>query len=151
MSHALQTSQLSASSLVVDRFKLGRMATTPVAIYRIGVLKGDLLHVRNPDVAIYQDPAQTEICVQPQSANATPGISCWTTQNAAANQAASMTVRRGGSVAGLVWELPAGSTYDDSVLRLWQPRSDKWYWSPTRNMLGSVFIVALRTVNAQFR
>ena len=56
-----------------------------------------------------------------------------------------------GTGAAQVWELPAGATYDDTILRLWQPRSDKWFWSPLRNMPGSVFIAELRVVNGQFK
>jgi hypothetical protein len=52
---------------------------------------------------------------------------------------------------GQVFELPAGATYDDTKLRLWQPQPDKWYWSPTQDMLGSEFIDVLRAVNSQFR
>jgi hypothetical protein len=117
------------------------MATTTAPIYRIGNQSADLLCVRNQDVTIYSDPAQAEICVRTQSATNTPGISCWTTR-----QAAVRVSRR-----GQVWELPAGSTYDDTKLRLWQPRPDKWYWSPAQDMQGSEFIVALRVVNAQFK
>src|SRR5436305_7394553 len=117
------------------------MATTSVAIYRIGIDKANLLQVRSQDVSIYQDPGEAEICVQPQGPASTPGISCWTTQHAAANAAAQMASRAAGAVAR-VWELPANSAFDDTRLRLWQPRAEKWYWSPVRNMRGSEFVDA---------
>lgn len=118
-------------------------------IYRIGINKPDLLRVRSEDVSVYQDPAQTEICVEPQSPTKTPGISCWTDQKTAAQVLASMAARGGNP--GRIWELPAGSTYDDTKLRLWPPSPGKFYWSPARNMPGSEFIAALRAVNSQFR
>jgi hypothetical protein len=132
-----------------EQRKLPVMATTTAPIYRIGNQQFDLLYVRSLDVSVYSDPAQIEICVQPQSANTTPGISCCSTRQAASTAAAAMARRSSG--VGRVWELPAGSAYDDTTLRLWQPRPDKWYWSPTRNMPGSEFIAALRAVNAQFQ
>lgn len=121
--------------------KLALMATTIASMYRVGNRNAGLDRIRSQDVTICSDPAETEICVRASNATDTPGISCWTTQQAAANVA-----RR-----GRTWELPAGATYDDARLRLWQPRPDKWYWSPARNMRGSDFITALRAVNAQFQ
>src|SRR5437764_457205 len=117
------------------------MATTAAAMYRVGNHKADLLRVRNQDVSIFQDAAQPEICVRPYGPNSTPGISCCATQLAAQTAA----------LRGRVWELPAGATYDDAILRLWQPRPDKWYWSPATNIPGSQFIAALRDVNDQFK
>jgi hypothetical protein len=150
MSHGPSNRRLSALSGVAVRLKVPGMAATTVPIYRIGIQKNDLLCVRDQDVSIYSDPAEVEICVQPQSAQKTPGISCWHTRQAA-TAAASAMARRSGWGTAPVWELPAGSNYDDAVLRLWQPRADKWYWSPSRNMRGSEFIAALRAVNTQFR
>jgi hypothetical protein len=117
------------------------MATTIALMYRVGNQNAGLDRVRSQDVTICSDPAETEICVRASNATDTPGISCWTTHQAAGNAA-----RR-----GRVWELPVGSTYDDARLRLWQPRPDKWYWSPAQNMRGSDFIIALRAVNDQFQ
>lgn len=143
--------QLFVLSGVQRCLKLASMALTSVPIYRIGNQKADLLCVRDQDVSIYSDPAHPEICVQRQSGQKTPGISCWSTRQFATNMAAAMATRSGSGGAATVWELPAGSNYDDTKLSLWQPRPDKWYWSPAQNMLGSEFIAAVRTVNAQFR
>jgi hypothetical protein len=119
------------------------MLKTAVPIYRVGSRrrKDDLLRVRNQDVTVYTDPAAGEICVRAQSPTNTPGISCWETQRAAAVVA---NGRR-------VWELPAGASYDETKLCLWQPRPDKWYWSPAQDMRGSEFLAALRVVNQQFQ
>jgi len=76
------------------------MAVTSMALYRIGN-QPDLLRVRSQDVTVFQDPAQGEIWVRAQSATNTPGISCWTNQQAAVRVASGRSVR----------ELPAGSTY----------------------------------------
>src|ERR1041384_3630203 len=83
------------------------MATTLVAIYRIGDQRADLLHVRSQDVSIYQDVAETETCFEAQSARSRAGISCWTSRQAATRVANGRNV----------WELPAGSTNDDTLLR----------------------------------
>jgi hypothetical protein len=120
---------------------LGVMAMTTAAMYRVGSGNARLDRVRCQDVYMCAEPSETEICVRAHSATNTPGISCWTTQQAATNVASR----------GRAWELPAGAIYDDTKLRLWQPRPDKWYWSPAQNMRGSEFVIALRAVNAQFR
>jgi hypothetical protein len=125
------------------------MARTTAPIYRIGTQQADLLHIRDEDISVYQDSSFGEIGVQPQGRKTTPGISCWSTRQVATNAAAGMATRMGGRP--FVWELPAGATYDDTLLRLWQPRPGKWYWSPARSMRGSVFLVALRIVNRQFQ
>ena len=134
------------------RAKVEVMAKTSVAIYRVGVDKANLLRVRSEDISVYQDPSRSDICVEPQSATKTPGISCFATVHQVRRLAANTFPAHAGQT---VWELPAGTDFDDSVLRFWQPHPqrnpDKWFWSPARRMPGSDFITALRLVNAHFR
>jgi hypothetical protein len=79
-----------------------------------------------------------DICVEPQSATKTPGISCFATVHQVRRLAANTFPAHAGQT---VWELPAGTDFDDSVLRFWQPHPqrnpDKWFWSPARRMPGS--------------
>ena len=115
--------------------KLAAMAATIVALYRkgnTGSAKLDTL--RNDDVEIYTDPAQPEICVRLTN---TTGVSCYGNTTALAG------------FGGRTWELPANSGYDETRLLLWQdePDSDHWNWTPARDMPGSEFIDALRSVN----
>ncbi len=117
------------------------MAVTPATMYRIGARNAQLDRVRCPDVAIASRSGDAEIWVRASTNGGSPGISCW-----ASHQLASQA-----SVRGHVWELASGATYDENCLRLWQPRPDKWYWSPARDMRGSEFIAALRAVNALFK
>ena len=139
-------------SWACPRTKVEVMAKTSVAIYRVGVDKANLLRVRSEDISVYQDPSRSDICVEPQSATKTPGISCFATVHQVRRLAANTFPAHAGQT---VWELPAGTDFDDSVLRFWQPHPqrnpDKWFWSPARRMPGSDFITALRLVNAHFR
>lgn len=119
------------------------MANTGVPLYRVGNLDAGLDRIRSKDVDVRSDRGEGEICVWMSDAAHTAGLSCWSVRSRAANTAFG---RR-------VWELPAGSLFDDTMLRLWEPHagSGHWYWSPTRNMRGSEFIAALRLVNARFQ
>ncbi len=117
------------------------MATTPVALFRVGNQDARLDRVRCKDVAIFSDAGETKICARAQSPLNTAGISCWD------------SAHRPTALRGRIWELPANSIFDETKLLLWEtrPGSGHWQWAPATDMRGSVFIAALRAVNAQFR
>ena len=117
------------------------MANTTVALYRVGNLDAGLDRIRSKDVDIRSDKAEAEICVWQSDATHSAGISCWSDRGRAARSA----------FKGRVWELPVQAVFDDTLLRLWEPRPGHWYWSPARNMRGSEFIAALRAVNGLFQ
>jgi hypothetical protein len=114
------------------------MAQTPMTLYRKGnASRTKLDHLRNEDVEIFTDSAQTQICVRLTN---TTGVSCYD------NLAALV------GLGGTTWELPNNSDYDDMRLLLWkdEPDSDHWNWTPARDMPGSEFIDALRAVEKKF-
>jgi hypothetical protein len=120
------------------RAPIASMATTTVDLFRCGnSTSARLDHIRNTDVDIYTDTAIDELCAKTASEK---GISTW-------DKSGSLT-----HLGGRIWRLPANSTYDDTLLELWEtsPGSGKWLWSPASNMRGSEYVKELGTVNALF-
>lgn len=51
---------------------------------------------------------------------------------------------------GTWWRLPAGTTFDDSVLFVVHDYDDHWSWMPVKSMLLATYTDALRAVNGKF-
>ena len=51
---------------------------------------------------------------------------------------------------GTWYRLPAGTTYDDSVLFLWNDYADHWVWEPAQDMPLAAYLSALERINAEF-
>ncbi len=51
---------------------------------------------------------------------------------------------------GKWWKLPAGSNFDDTVLRVWNDHDDHWSWDPIHDMPLIVYKRALANVDARF-
>ena len=48
------------------------------------------------------------------------------------------------------WKLAAGSTYDNTLLLVWNDGPDHWLWEPKRDMLMTAYKAALAVVNLKF-
>src|ERR1700692_2267904 len=107
------------------------MATTTIDLFRAGnATSARLSHVRALDVSIF-------------SRN---GVD-WVTARSGGISTFDAKVF---SVGGLWWRLPAGTTYDDSVLALVNDIGNHWSWEPVRDMPLASYTAALSAVNVKF-
>jgi hypothetical protein len=52
---------------------------------------------------------------------------------------------------GTWYLLPKGTTYDDTILFLWNDYADHWSWEPAHDMRLMGYLDVLRALNASFR